>query len=269
MAAPKVFFSYSHDSSQHKAWVLKLASELLENGIDVTLDQWDLTPGQDIAAFMDRGIRESEHVILICSETYVRKAEARKGGVGFESLVVTGEVVTDLDTRKFIPLVRGNAIEPRIPRFLGARLYIDFTDDNSYIAQRADLLRVLHRAPVNIKPTIGTSPFAGEPLKQSDSTRGAHETAVMRAETPLRSEQGKAIAIFRGKTKWLDERIAAKEAVLVKLTKGTQKWKSAEAELERLATERLRARAAVQRLTTAREEATPRQPPAAPARDDA
>lgn len=49
MSAPKVFISYSHDSQQHKDWVLRLANELRTNGIDAKLDQWDLSPGQDIA----------------------------------------------------------------------------------------------------------------------------------------------------------------------------------------------------------------------------
>ncbi|TON86748.1 hypothetical protein CGH50_21300, partial [Vibrio parahaemolyticus] len=41
MQVPKVFFSYSHDSEEHKAWVLALATRLEENGVAVTLDQWD------------------------------------------------------------------------------------------------------------------------------------------------------------------------------------------------------------------------------------
>jgi hypothetical protein len=51
MSAPKVFISYSHDSPQHKDWVRSLASALRVNGIDAVLDQWDLSPGQDMAAF--------------------------------------------------------------------------------------------------------------------------------------------------------------------------------------------------------------------------
>ena len=50
MSAPKVFISYSHDSAQHKDWVRSLASALRANGIDAVLDQWDLSPGQDMAA---------------------------------------------------------------------------------------------------------------------------------------------------------------------------------------------------------------------------
>ena len=154
MKTPSIFISYSHDSDAHKAWVLRLAVDLRERGVDATLDQWELVPGQDVAAFMEKGILEAERVILVCSSTYVEKAEAGTGGVGFERLIVTGEVVQNIDTRKFIPLVRGNPTEPRIPRFLGPRLYIDFNDDAAYETKREELLRELLGAPRAAKPVM-------------------------------------------------------------------------------------------------------------------
>lgn len=89
MRAPKVFVSYSHDSPDHKKWTLKLATDLRGHGIDVTLDQWDLAPGQDVSMFMQKGISGSDRVLMICSAAYVEKAEAGTGGVGFERLIVT------------------------------------------------------------------------------------------------------------------------------------------------------------------------------------
>ena len=38
----KVFVSYSHDDEKHKEWVYKLSCDLVKNGIDTILDQWDL-----------------------------------------------------------------------------------------------------------------------------------------------------------------------------------------------------------------------------------
>ena len=45
---PRVFVSYSHDTEPHKDWVLQLATRLVANGVDVILDQWDLTLGGDL-----------------------------------------------------------------------------------------------------------------------------------------------------------------------------------------------------------------------------
>ncbi len=56
MPPPKEFISYSHDSAEHKAWVLKLASDLRGMGVDVGLDQWDLVLGQDVSLFMQTGL---------------------------------------------------------------------------------------------------------------------------------------------------------------------------------------------------------------------
>jgi len=53
---PKVFVSYSHDSEEHKAWVLQLSTRLRSNGVDVILDRWNLKLGSDIAHFMEKGI---------------------------------------------------------------------------------------------------------------------------------------------------------------------------------------------------------------------
>src|SRR5262245_19864402 len=124
--APRVFISYSYDSDAHKGWVLKLASDLRSAGVDATLDQWDLSPGQDVVAFMTNGIASADRVILVCSDKYVTKSEAGKGGVGYERLIVTAELVQTIDTKKFLPIVRNNGTANKIPNFLGPRLYVDF-----------------------------------------------------------------------------------------------------------------------------------------------
>ena len=160
MSTPIVFISYSHDSDTHRQWVLRLATDLRANGIDATLDQWDLAPGQDVVMFMQVSITESDRVLLICSDNYVAKAEAGTGGVGYERLVVTAGLVQQMDTKKFIPILRANAAKS-IPVFLGPRLYIDFSDDSLYRQRLQELLRELHGAPASTKPPLGRSPFSG------------------------------------------------------------------------------------------------------------
>jgi hypothetical protein len=161
MENPVVFISYSHDSSEHKLWVSKLATDLRANSVDAILDQWDLSLGQDVTAFMQHGIADSDRVLLICSDAYVRKADGGAGGVGYERLVVTAELVRNIDTRKFVPLVRNNASSAKTPTFLGPRLFIDFSDDAAYQAKFTDLLRELLGAPGSPKPPLGPNPFSG------------------------------------------------------------------------------------------------------------
>ncbi len=160
MTTPIAFFSYSHDSPSHKAWVETLAGKLRTNGVDAILDQWDLSPGQDVVAFMEASIAKADRVLLVCTEPYTERADGRAGGVGYESLVITGELVAKIDTKKFIPLVRQSVSPPRLPHFLGSRLFIDFSQDGDCDACLDELLRELHGAPRTTKPLLGPNPFA-------------------------------------------------------------------------------------------------------------
>jgi hypothetical protein len=158
---PVAFLSYSHDSDDHKIWVRKLATDLRANGVDAILDQWDLSLGQDLAAFMQNGVSKSDRVLMICSDDYVKKADGGQGGVGYERLIVTGELVTNIDTKKFLPIIRNNIGPPKIPVFLGPRLWIDFSSDAHYDAKLDDVLRELHGYPAIAKPPLGPNPFSG------------------------------------------------------------------------------------------------------------
>ena len=96
MAAPKVFVSYSHDSPDHKQWVLDLATRLRTCGVDAILDQWDLGPGGDLPHFMEQSIANSVRILMICTERYVQKANAGTGGVGYEKMIVTADLMRQI-----------------------------------------------------------------------------------------------------------------------------------------------------------------------------
>ena len=160
---PNAFISYSHDSPEHKKWVLKLATDLRGVGIDVTLDQWDLQLGEDVVQFMQSGITQSDRVILICSEAYVKKSDRGQGGVGYEKLIVSAEVAQKIDTAKFIPVIRSQDAETAaIPKFLGARRYADFRDDVTYADTLKELAHEIHGLSGASKPPLGTNPFSGQ-----------------------------------------------------------------------------------------------------------
>jgi hypothetical protein len=165
--------------------VLRLASELRANGIDAKLDRWDLSPGQDMAAFMAGGIRTADRVLLICTGRYVSKAEAGTGGVGYERLIVTAEVVGSIDTNKFIPIVRNNASERKVPYFLGARMYIDFSDDAQYLAKLRELMGDIHQAPAAMRPPLGDNPFRGEVIESAELVRVADPSGATAAGVPI------------------------------------------------------------------------------------
>ena len=155
---PTVFVSYSYDDEKHSNWVIQLATRLRSNGVDVILDRWNLDLGQDVAAFIEKGLLRSQRILCICSENYVNKANNKKGGVGYEKKIMTAEIMADLNRGWVVPLIRNNP-EKKVPTFLASSLYIDFEDDLLFEAQYEKLLRSLLGEPVLPIPPLGKNPF--------------------------------------------------------------------------------------------------------------
>ncbi|MFZ6815907.1 toll/interleukin-1 receptor domain-containing protein [Undibacterium sp. Rencai35W] len=177
MTIPKVFVSYSHDSQSHKKWVLELATRLRNVGIDAALDQWDLGPGDDVPLFMERNLANADRVIMVCTEKYVEKANAGTGGVGYEKMIVTADLMKKVDTNKVIPIIRQEGTH-LVPTFLTSKLYLDFSREDQFEEVFDDLTRSIHCAPLFVKPEISTSPF--EPVSGTAKRSGDALLELMR-----------------------------------------------------------------------------------------
>ena len=176
---PKVFISYSHDSPEHKQWVLELGTKLRHNGVDAILDRWDLGLGGDLTLFIAHGIRDSDRVLVICTDQYVRKANAGEGGVGYERMIVTAQLVQDLGTDKFIPIIRQASGEEKTPTFLGTRVYADFRNESQFDVEFDKLLHELYGMSVEERPPLGESLFA-----QLSSGQGASPSEGVDTQLP-------------------------------------------------------------------------------------
>jgi hypothetical protein len=157
MTAPRVFISYSHDSQEHKLWVLQLATRLRTNGVDVILDQWDIGPGGDLPHFMEEAISASSRILMVCTERYVEKANQGTGGVGYEKMIVTADLLRQIGSNRVIPIVRQIGARA-LPTFLGSKLYVDFSLPDEFETGFDQLLRELIGAPLFQKPALGKAP---------------------------------------------------------------------------------------------------------------
>jgi len=155
---PLCFISYSWDDEAHKGWVRLLAENLRESGVDVRLDQWDLQPGANALEFMERAVSESSHVLLVCTPNFREKSVPRRGGVGYEANIVTGEIFAQQDTHKFIPILRRGEGQTALPAYLRSRVYIDFRNDDEYTLRLEDLFRAVFDAPRYPRPALGHPP---------------------------------------------------------------------------------------------------------------
>ena len=160
--SPKIFISYSHSTPAHKEWVKNLAEELSENGVNVILDRWDLKPGHDVAAFMEQMVNDKsvEKVILICDAVYTEKANARGGGVGMETQIISPKIYKNIKQEKFIPVLseKDKSGEPFMPDYCRSLMYIDLSDEDEYAENLKQLLRIIHGEPALVKPDIGEKP---------------------------------------------------------------------------------------------------------------
>ncbi len=136
MTPPRLFISYSWTNAEHEAWVLRLATDLRQTGVDVILDKWDLKEGHDAHAFMESMVTDPTiaKVALVCDRTYVQKADSRKAGVGVEAQIISPEIYAAQDRSKFVALVRelddqGRAL---VPVYYRSRIYIDFSNEGNF-----------------------------------------------------------------------------------------------------------------------------------------
>lgn len=156
---PKVFISYSWSND---TLVLPLAQRLVSQGVDVVLDKWDLKEGQDKYVFMEQCVSDPDitKVLIICGKAYADKANARLGGVGDETTIISSEIYGKTKQEKFIPIIaeRDENGEPFVPTYIKTRIYIDLSNEDTYEEQYEKLLRNIYDKPLYSKPKLGTRP---------------------------------------------------------------------------------------------------------------
>lgn len=154
---PKAFISYSWDDESHKEWVAKLATDLRNDGVETILDQWHTVPGDQLPAFMEREIRENDYVIIICTPNYKLKSDQRKGGVGYEGDIMTAEVHTQGNHRKFIPVLAQGTWEQSAPSWLKGKYYVDLSNPDRRNTNYSDLRATIFGTRAGAPP-VGSAP---------------------------------------------------------------------------------------------------------------
>lgn len=159
---PKLFISYSWSTSEHEQWVVDLASELVDSGVDVILDKWALREGHDSIAFMEQMVTDPliTKVILICDQIYATKADGRAAGVGTETQIISAEVYAKQAQDKFVAVIaeKDESGKPYLPTYYKSRIYIDLSESDRYAENFEKLLRWIFDKPLFVKPEIGKPP---------------------------------------------------------------------------------------------------------------
>jgi hypothetical protein len=131
---------------------------------------------------MERSIESSDFVIVICTPAYAEKANSREGGVGYESMVITGELSKKIESRKFIPVLRRGDWESSPPVYLRSKYGVDLRKDPYSETEYDKLVRALHREPIRLPPVGPRPQFAAQPGAASTVPRLIQPTSTIELE---------------------------------------------------------------------------------------
>ena len=212
---PKVFISYSWSSESHQLLVKAWADRLIEDGIKVILDLYDLKEGDDKHAFMEKMVTDKTvtHVLIFCDKTYAEKADGRSAGVGTESQIISEKVYGEVVQSKFIPIICefDNERNAYTPTFLKSRKWIDFSSREAADKNWEQLIRLLYDKPLHNKPAWGKPPAYINDDTASPPRSAALKYSVLK-EAILQAKP--AIPIYRAE--FLDECIASIDSLRVR-----------------------------------------------------
>jgi len=154
---PKVLISYSHDSPQHAQHVLELANRLRADGIDCTIDQYFVAPAEGWPRWMDKQIRDSDFVVMVCTEAYYQRVigEEKPGkglGVRWEGHLIYQAIYSaESMNTKFIPVLFESDNYAHIPAPVQSTTFHFPQTEDGY----EDLYRRLTNQPHALKPALG------------------------------------------------------------------------------------------------------------------
>lgn len=154
---PKVFISYSHDSSEHMSHVRALSDRLCLEGVDSNIDQYEQSPPEGWPRWMVRQIREADFVLVVCTKTYLRRFEGEEElgrglGGSWEGAILTQHLYEDqVQNTRFIPIVFSTQEEIYIPVVLRGVTRYRMDVEGEY----GRLYRHLTNQPEVQKPNLG------------------------------------------------------------------------------------------------------------------
>lgn len=154
---PRVFISYTGSSDEHRRWVVSLAEFLRQNGVEARIDVWHLRPGMDLPQFMTNELSLASRVIIVSNEKYAAKADGRHGGVGWETMVIQGDLSRlPPEQTKYVVVVREEDLEKGLPAYLRTKYVLHAPPSGRAADLRQKLLDDLFY--VDPAPPIGAPP---------------------------------------------------------------------------------------------------------------
>ena len=105
----------------------------------------------------------ADKVLLICDKYYAEKADTRRSGVGWETMIILGDMLSTQEQTKYIGIIRDKDIDQSLPVYVRSKYCLNWVDDAQVEKDFNDL--ILYLFDCDIEPPIGDIPdFVKEKL---------------------------------------------------------------------------------------------------------
>jgi len=152
----RVFISHTSTSVEAEEWVKQLALYLIDNGIQARLDRFHLRRGMDLPQWMCNELALAKKVVVVCDEIYKQKADGRLGGVGWETMIIQGDLAnTPSDSTKYQIIVRTEDMYSGLPNYLKTKYAYHARPSDPQNLFREALVRELLDMPLDERIETG------------------------------------------------------------------------------------------------------------------
>ena len=197
-AAPagEAFVSYSWDSEEHIKRVREFADRLRSEGIDAVIDQYEESPPDGWPRWMEKKIRDSRFVLLVCTEEYNKgvmgdAAPKTRLGVRWEGGLIYQHLYNEGTNQKFIPVLFREQDKKFIPTPIQSATYYRIDTPQGYDKLYA---RLLNRSTAK-KPELG--PIRPLPKKEVKTDLSMYVTGPINVDLwNLARWQGTFFALY-------------------------------------------------------------------------
>jgi hypothetical protein len=146
----RVFISHTSKSDDGVEWVKQLALFLIDHGVQARLDKFHLRRGMDLPQWMCNELAMANKVVVICDEMYKQKADGRLGGVGWETMIIQGDIANlPPDSTKYQVVVRAEDMSLGLPSYLKTRYAFHAPASDGSQSFRSELLREILDLPLD------------------------------------------------------------------------------------------------------------------------
>ncbi len=146
----RAFISHTTATESDVEWVKQLALFLIEHGIQARIDRFHLRRGMDLHQWMCNELALADKVIVICDRAYKHKAEGRLGGVGWETMIIQGDLANlSPESTKYQVIVREENLAEGLPAYLRTKYAFHAQPSDTTLSFREDLVRELLELPLD------------------------------------------------------------------------------------------------------------------------